>query len=149
MHAKSKSKSIATWLAVLLGTFGAHRLYLHGLRDVWAWLHPWPTLAGLAGAARMHNLGQDDRISWLLIPLLGTMIAVAMLAAIVIGLTSDERWNARHNAGVQPAPTTRWAPVLGAVTALFFGAIALMGTIAFSGQHFFEWQIQEARKISQ
>jgi hypothetical protein len=25
----------------------------------------------------------------------------------------------------------------------------LMGTIAFAGQHYFEWQIQEARKISQ
>ena len=101
-----KSKTLATWLAVLAGTFGAHRFYLHGTRDVWAWLHPWPTLAGIAGIVRMDNLGQDDRAAWILAPALGLMLAVAMLAAIVVGLTPDERWNARWNATVSPAPAT-------------------------------------------
>ncbi len=144
-----KSKTIATWLAVLAGGFGAHRFYLHGVRDVWAWLHPWPTLAGVAGVVRMDNLGQDDRAAWVLAPMLGVMLVQAMLAAIVFGLTSDERWNARWNATVSPAPATRWGPILGVVTALMLGATVLMATLAFSGQRFFEWQVEEARKISQ
>lgn len=144
-----KSKSLATWLAIVAGSLGAHRFYLHGWRDLWGWLHPVPTLAGLAGLVRMQNLGQDDKVAWLLIPLFGLMVAQAMLCAIVIALTSDDHWNKRWNVGVVPAPTTRWVPVIGAVVALLLGASALMSAIAFSGQKFFEWQIEEARKISQ
>jgi TM2 domain len=144
-----KSKTLATWLAVVAGTFGAHRFYLHGVRDVWAWLHPWPTLAGIAGVVRMDNLGQDDRAAWILAPALGLMLAAAMLAAIVYGLTPDERWNARFNADVSPSPATRWGPILGVIVALMIGSAALMATLAFSGQRFFEWQVDEARKISQ
>ena len=144
-----KSKTVATWLAVLAGTFGAHRFYLHGARDVWAWLHPWPTLAGIAGVVRMNTLGQDDRAAWVLAPVLGLMITAAMLAAIVYGLEPDERWNARFNPSASPPPVTRWGPILGVVVALMVGAAALMATLAFSGQRFFEWQVDEARKISQ
>jgi hypothetical protein len=144
-----KSKSLATWLAVLAGTLGVHRFYLHGLRDWIGWLHPVPTIVGAVGVSRMINLGQDDKLAWVLLPIFGFMVAAAMLQAIVMGLTSDERWNTRWNAGVVPSPNTRWLPVIGAVVALFFGAIALMSSIAFSGQKFFEWQIEEGRKISQ
>jgi hypothetical protein len=35
------------------------------------------------------------------------------------------------------------------ILALLVGATVLMSTIAFSGQRFFEFQIEEARKISQ
>ncbi len=144
-----KSKTLVTWLALVAGAWGAHRFYLHGWRDLGAWLHPWPTLAGIAGLVRMDNIGQDDRIAWLLVPVLGFMIAQGTLVAIVYGLTSDERWNARYNATVSPSPATRWGPVLGAIVALLFGAGVLMATLAFSGQRFFEWQVDEARKISQ
>ncbi len=133
------SKTLATWLALLGGAFGAHRFYLHGTRDLWAWLHPWPTLAGLAGVERMRRLGQDDMLAWVLIPILGLMITQAMLAAIVYGLTPDDRWSARHSPGEPPQPT-RWGPVLGVIAALMLGGGVLMGTIAFTGQRFFEWQ---------
>jgi TM2 domain len=139
--AATKSKALATWLALVAGSFGAHRFYLHGWRDGWAWLHPWPTLVGLVGAIRMRELGQDDQLAWLLIPILGLMLTVGALSAIVIGLTPDERWDARHNPG-QPVQATRWVPVLGAITALLLGGAVLMGTIAFGGQRFFEWQQQ-------
>jgi hypothetical protein len=136
-----RSKTLATWLAVGVGTLGLHRLYLRGFGDVWAWLHPLPTALGLVGALRMNELGQDDRIAWLLIPLLGLMIAQSMLVAIVWGLTSDERWDARHNPG-QPVVRTGWGPVLGVITALLLGAAVLMGTIAFGVQKLFEWELQ-------
>lgn len=134
-----RSKAAATWLAVAFGAVGALRFYLHGARDVLGWLHWPPTLLGLWGAWRMHTLGQDDRLAWVLVPLLGLMLSGAMLSAIVTGLTPDERWDARHNAGLVPRPT-RWGPVLGAIVALMLGGIVLMGTIAFAGQRFFEWQ---------
>ncbi|MFZ5549988.1 MAG: hypothetical protein ACOZJX_14945 [Pseudomonadota bacterium] len=133
-----KSKSTATWLAVLGGSLGLHRHYLHGPRDPWAWLFCPATLAGLAGVIRMRNLGQDDMVSWALIPLLGLSVAAAMLSAIVIGLTPDERWAERFRAGQVQA--SGWTPVLGVIVALLVGGAALMGTIAFSGQKFFEWQ---------
>ncbi len=142
-----KSKTLATWLACVAGAFGAHRFYLHGLRDAWAWLHAAPTLAGLYGIHRMQALGQDDHWSWLLLPLLGLMIAQACLFAIVYGLTPDAKWDDAHNPGRMPQHT-RWLPVLGVITALMVGATALMATIAFGGQRFFEWQIENAQKIS-
>lgn len=134
------SKTLAAWLALLVGTLGVHRLYVHGLKDRWAWLFPLPTLAGLAGVVRMNTLGQDDHWAWALIPLLGLMISLAMLTAIVYALTPDEKWDARHNPG-RAAAATAWGPVLAAALALLIGGAALMGTVAFGGQKFFEWQL--------
>ena len=142
-----KSKTLATWAALLGGTVGLHRFYLYGGRDVLAWLHTAPTLAGLWGVRRMLELGQDDRLAWLLLPLLGLMLAQAALFAILYGLTPDERWDTCHNPGAA-THRTGWGPVLGVIAALMIGATALMATIAFGGQRYFEWQVDEARKIS-
>lgn len=143
-----RSKTLATWIALLGGSLGLHRFYLHGLRDALGWLHLPPTLLGLWGVSRMREFGQDDTLSWVLIPLLGLMVAQACLHAIVYGLTPDERWDERRNGG-RPGPGTGWGPVLGVIAALMVGAGVLMATIAFSGQRFFEYQVDEARKISQ
>jgi hypothetical protein len=139
-----RSKSWATWIAVLGGTLGLHRFYLYGWRDPKGWLFPLPTLLGLAGVQRMRAFGQDDHIAWLLIPVLGLSITVAMLTAIVYGLTPDERWDSRHNPALPPRPTG-WVPVLGVIVALLLGASTLMGTVAFGGQRFFEWQMESAQ----
>jgi hypothetical protein len=144
MNDHYKSKTLAAWLAVIGGAVGLHRLYLKGLGDRLAWLHLLPSLAGWVGVQRMKELGQDDRLAWLLIPLLGLMIAQGMLCAIVYGLTPDERWDARHNPG-SPVHKTAWGPVLAVIAALLVGATALMGTIAFSGQKFFEWQLEDSK----
>ena len=136
-----RSKAWATWIALLGGTLGLHRLYLYGRRDRLVWAYPLPTLLGLAGVQRLRALGQDDMLAWLLIPLLGLMLSIAMLTAIVYGLTADEKWDARHNPG-QPSRATAWGPVLGVILALLIGGIALMGTVAYGGQKFFEWQLE-------
>jgi TM2 domain-containing membrane protein YozV len=143
MAASRKSKLVAVWLALVAGPLGAHRFYLHGIRDVSGWLF-WPfTLAGLAGVQRMRAFGVDDRVAWLLIPLLGLAIAAAMLGAIVTGLTPDERWNARHNPASAPSRTNGLV-ILGVVFALMIGAGCLMATIAFTGQHVFEVLLEPA-----
>lgn len=135
-----RSKTVATWLAVVGGTLGLHRLYLKGVKDPLAWLHVPPTLLGLAGVIRMRQLGQDDPVAWILIPVLGLMITLSMLSAILYGLTPDEKWDATRNPGHAPKRTA-WSPVLGVITALLLGAAIMMGTIAFSIQKFFEWDL--------
>lgn len=145
---RPKSKTLATWLAFVGGGLGLHRFYLHGPGDPVGWLHAPPTLLGLLGVWRLREFGQDDRLAWLLIPLLGLMLAGTMLRAILYGLTPDAQWNARHNPGGR-AQRSGWLAVLGVVAALMVGAGVLMATLAFGLQHFFEWQIEEARRISQ
>ena len=134
-----KSKTVAAWLALLLGAFGVHRLYLRGTQDKLAWLHPVPTMLGLYGLQRMDALGQDDRLAWVLLPLLGLMLSQAMLCAIVYGLTKDETWDAQHNPGQSGRPTG-WGAVIAVIAALMVGGTALMSTIAFSAQRYFEFQ---------
>lgn len=145
--ARYRSKTLATWLALLVGGFGLHRLYLHGFHDRWAWLHPLPFAAGLYGLYRARELGQDDRLAWLLLPIGGLMLAQATLCAIVYGLTPDARWDARHNPGL-PVRHTAWGPVLGAVAGLMIGATALLSTIAYSGQRYFESQVEAGPGLS-
>ncbi|MEP7280776.1 MAG: NINE protein [Rubrivivax sp.] len=142
---RPRSRTLAAWLAVLGGALGAHRFYLHGLRDPLGWLFVPPTLAGLVGAWRLQNLGQDDRYAWALLPLLGLTIAAAMLAAIVIALTSEERWALRFG---QPPRRAGWAAVIAAIVALLIGATALMSALAYGIERFFEWQLKPAQTAS-
>ena len=143
-----KSKTLATWIAFLGGGLGLHRFYLYGMRDAWGWLWPLPTLVGLYGVERVLKYGQDDQLAWALVPLLGIALAASMLAAIVYGVTPDEKWNARCNPQGR-AHEAGWGVVFGLVLSLLVGATVLMSTIAFSGQRYFEYQIEEGRKISQ
>ena len=142
-----RSKTLATWIALIGGAFGLHRFYLHGLSDRWGWLFIPPTLIGLYGVQRMREFGVDDRLAWALIPLLGLMLAATMISAIVYGLMPDERWNARFNpAG--PQHRTGWSTVIGVIAALVIGAGVLMATIAFSAQRYFEYQVELRAKAA-
>lgn len=142
-----RSKTLATWIALIGGAFGLHRFYLHGLSDRWGWLFIPPTLAGLYGVQRMRELGVDDQLAWALIPLLGLMLAATMINAIVYGLMPDERWNTRFNpAG--PQHRTGWSTVIGVIAALVVGAGVLMATIAFSAQRYFEYQVELRAKAA-
>ena len=147
-----KNKTLAAWVAFLGGPLGLHRFYLHGLGDLWGWLHPIPTALGLYGIQRVQAHGLDDQLSWVLIPLLGFTIAGCALTAIVYGLMTPEKWNAKFNPRAAPeaAPgQTQWLTIGAVVISLLIGTTALMASIAFSFQRYFEYQIEEARKISQ
>jgi hypothetical protein len=145
----TKSKTLATWIALLGGGLGLHRFYLHGFRDLLGWLHPLLTLCGVVGLQRVMALGQDDRLAWLLLPIGGLSLSVAMLNAILCGLTSDEQWDARHNPGHAGTPTSGWGAVIGVVLCLLLGGTCLMTTIAFSAQRYYETQAEAAQAISQ
>jgi hypothetical protein len=134
---RGRSRIVATWLAFVGGTLGLHRFYLYGVGDLLGWLHPWPTLIGAYGLWRMREFGVDDARGALLVLLLGGMVALAMLQAIVYGLTGDERWAGRH----RPAHATRgpaWPTYVVVVLALAIGAAATMATLAFAAQQYFE-----------
>lgn len=146
-----KNKTVATWLAFIGGPLGLHRFYLRGLGDLPGWLLPIPTALGLYGIERVQQHGLDDQWSWVLIPLLGFTVAGCALTAIVYGLMSPEKWNARFNpsAPLDGAPgQTNWFTIGAIALALLFGTTVLMSSIVFSFQRYFEYQIQEARKIS-
>jgi hypothetical protein len=146
--ARVKSKTLATWLAVVGGGFGLHRFYLHGLRDGWGWLHVPMTLLGMAGVQRMSAFGVDDQVAPWLLPLGGLSITAGMLAAILCGLCSDERWDARHNpeaASGRGTPPGGWLAVLGVIAALLIGAAMLLSSITFTLQRYFEAQVAAAQ----
>ena len=147
-----KNKTVAAWLAFVGGPFGLHRFYLHGLGDTLGWMLPIPTALGLYGIERARMFGMDDGWSWVLIPLVGFTIAGCALTAIVYGLATPEKWNARFNAGAAPDAEpgrTGWITIAAVVLALLFGTTALMSSIVFSFQRYFEHQVEEGRKISQ
>jgi len=147
-----KSKTLAAWLAFLGGPLGLHRFYLRGMGDLLGWLLPIPTALGLYGIERVQKYGQDDTLSWLLVPLLGFTVAACCLTAIVYGLMSPEQWNARFNpsaAADAPPGVTRWATIFAIALSLMVGAGVLMASIAFSFQRYFEYQVEEGRRISE
>lgn len=146
-----KNKTLTATLAFIFGQLGLHRFYLFGMKDRWAWLHPVVAAIGWLGVYRVLVYGQDDQLAWLLIPLLGFILAGTALTAICYALTDSEKWNARYNpTDLQAAAGhTSWLTIFVVVFALLFGAIALMSSIAFSFQRYFEYQVEEARKISQ
>lgn len=146
-----KNKTTAAWLAFIGGQLGLHRLYLFGWKDMWAWAHPIVAALGWYGVERVRLNGQDDQLAWVLVPLLGFTLAGTALTAIYYGLMSPEKWHALHNPGAPEGPSdrTNWLTMGAIVFALLFGAISLMSSIAFSFQRYFEYQVEEGRKISQ
>lgn len=147
-----KNKTIAAWTALLGGPLGLHRMYLYGLSDRMGWLIPIPTLIGLYGVLRARHFGLDDQWSWLLIPFLGFTIAGCALTAIVYGLMDTEKWNTRFNPSLPvdaDCGATHWFTVGALAGSLLIGTTVLMASLAFSFQRYFEYQVEQARLMSQ
>jgi hypothetical protein len=147
-----KNKTLAAWLSFLGGPLGLHRFYLFGLGDLLGWLLPIPTALGIYGLQRVQAFGLDDQWSWVLIPLLGFTDAGCALNAIVTGLTAEEVWNEKFNPKQNQgngSGKTQWLTVAAVVCSLLIGTSVLLASIAFSFQRYFEYQVEESRKISQ
>jgi len=147
-----KNKTLAAWLAFLGGPLGLHRFYLYGMSDWLGWLLPIPSLLGAYGILRANALGLDDPWSWVLVPLLGFTMASCALVAIIYGLMTREKWNARFNkqaAEDDVAGGTNWYTIAAIVLSLMIGTGVLMATLAWGFGNYFNWQIEEGRKISE
>jgi hypothetical protein len=139
-----KSKTLATWLTFVLGPFGVHRFYLMGMQDTLGWFMPIPTALGVWGYERVQAYGLDDTLSWFLLPIFGLHIAACCLQAIVYGLSTPEKWNARFNPDAEPkneAGRSNWFTIFGIIFSLLVGTAALMSAIAYGTQRYFEAEL--------
>jgi hypothetical protein len=146
-----KNKTLAAWLTFLGGPLGLHRFYLRGLGDTLGWALPIPTALGLYGIGRAKEFGLDDVWAPALIPLLGFTVAGCALTAIVYGLMTPEKWNAKFNPAESAhsmSGSTNWLTIGAVVVSLFVGATSLVSSIVYSFQNYFEHQMEEAHKIS-
>ncbi|MGI4985344.1 MAG: TM2 domain-containing protein [Janthinobacterium lividum] len=152
------SKTLTAALAFFLGSLGAHRFYLYGVRDVFGWLHLLATVAGVIGVERLMGSHLQSGTGWLCAAAGYVSVLAALLAAIVYGLRPDAKWDARFNAAhagnatdpvdpvdpVDPAgqrSDSGWTVVLIVMAALFVGASILMGGLAIGIQTYFEAQL--------
>jgi len=120
-----KNKTLATALGLSLGTLGAHRFYLHGGVDRLGLLHI--SSLPIAGLIFSNVHGIDP--FYALLPLLVSGIA-ACLEALVIGLTPDDKWDARFNAALATRSQSNWVLALLLVATMLAGATTLIATIA-------------------
>jgi hypothetical protein len=147
-----KNKTLAAWLSFLGGPLGLHRFYLFGWSDNLGWLLPIPTALGVYGLDRIQEFGVDDMASWWLVLPLGINIAGCALNAIVYALMGQEAWNRRFNPQADPmshAGQTNWLTIIAVVLSLLMGTTALLSSLAYGFQRYFEYQVEEARKISE
>ena len=103
MTTRHKNKTFTTFLAAIFGGLGAHRFYLHGKRDKWAWMHV------------------------LLFPL---SVFAGFIEALVIGLTPDEKWDETHNRDSGRKSDSGWPLAVLLVLTFGGGAVALIAAIA-------------------
>ena len=123
--ARHKNKTVAALLAFLLGGLGLHRLYLRGLRDPWLWAH----LAGLPLAWVIAKGAPDVDGFYKVLPIMISGL-VGFLEALVLGLMSDEKWDARFNAASGKQSESRWPLAIILVASMMVGAASLIATIS-------------------
>lgn len=125
MAANHKNKTFATLLAMLFGGIGLHRLYLYGTSDRWGWLH----LSSLAISGILAGQWPEQPLLFTAAPLVISILA-GLIAALVLGLTPDDKWDQRHNRqSGRHSRSGAWLAVLLVLTT-GCGAIALIAVLA-------------------
>lgn len=120
-----KNKTFTTLLAFVLGGVGAHRFYLRGLRDKAGWLH----LASLPACAAVALAAPGVDVFYKILPLIVSVLA-ACLEALVLGLMSDEKWDAAYNNGTGKQSDSTWPLALILVLTLAVGAGSMIATMS-------------------
>jgi hypothetical protein len=122
-----KSKTLATFLALVAGGLGAHRFYLKGLSDRAGLLH----LASLPLSGLLARSFPSWPGLFAYAPLVLSML-IGVLAALVLGLTPDEKWDATHNPDAGTPSKSGWPLVILLVLSVGLGSIGLIWVIARS-----------------
>lgn len=125
MTATHKNKTFTTLLAAACGGFGFHRFYLSGLKDFWGWVH----FATVPLTLLLVATGADRPMLFSAMPLVLSALA-AIVEALVLGLTPDEKWDARHNANSGRQSSSSWSLALILVLTTGVGAVAMIAVIA-------------------
>ncbi|MBY0572386.1 MAG: TM2 domain-containing protein [Undibacterium sp.] len=125
MSNQHKNKTLATFLCLFFGSLGAHRFYLYGKRDHYAWLHLISLPFSYFLAKLYFNLDPFYTYSpWLL------SLLIAMFISLILGLKSDENWDAQFNPHSGSKSDSTWILALLLVFAVGAGAIILIGIMA-------------------
>lgn len=124
---KHKNKTLATLIAAVTGGIGLHRFYLHGMRDRFGWLHILSIPLSLALMAA--NPGAPQLFTCL--PLVISVLC-GCLEALVIGLTPDDKWDLKHNAGSGRQSESHWILAVIIVLTTGLGAMGLIALLARS-----------------
>lgn len=122
-----KNKTLATLLASLFGGVGLHRFFLYGKKDFWGWIH----LLTLPLSAIAIFSYPEQQSLFLGLPFILSVLS-GFLEALVIGLTPDEKWDARHNPGSGKKTRSAWPLALLLVLTLAVGATGLLSLLARS-----------------
>ncbi|MDQ7969991.1 MAG: TM2 domain-containing protein [Oxalicibacterium faecigallinarum] len=124
---RHKNKMIAMLLAVFLGGTGAHRFYLHGKHDFLAWNYLLALLLFIF--ALIVTRGPH---SWTIsvLALFPISIYLGWIEALVIGLTPDEKWDARFNTQSGQTSNSRWPIAVLLVLTFAIGITAFLVSIA-------------------
>jgi hypothetical protein len=120
-----KNKTMATLLALLLGSVGVHRFYLHGITDCWGWLHA----VSLPLSAMLLLSNPELPLLVNTLPLVISLLR-ASIETFVLGLMPDEKWDARYNPASGITSDSRWPIALMMVVNLFCGATLLLAVLA-------------------
>jgi len=124
-HTSHKNKTCATLLAFLVGGLGLQRLYLRGARDPWLWTH----LAALPASAAIAAAWPDADGFYKLLPIMVSGL-VGFLEALVLGLMSDEKWDAAYNGGTGKQSDSTWPLALILVLTLAVGAGGMIAAMS-------------------
>lgn len=122
-----KNKTLATLLAALLGGVGAHRFYLHGARDFWAWNY---VMAFVIFVCAQFLLPTHPSLLIIIAALFPLSIYAGLMEALVMGLTSDEKWDAKHNARSGRTTSSKWPIAVILVVSFALGFTGLIAGIA-------------------
>jgi TM2 domain-containing membrane protein YozV len=125
MSATHKNKTFATLLAALGGGLGFHRFYVAGPRDFAGWAH----FATVPLALLLMATGGERQMLFSAMPFVLSVL-IAIVEALVIGLTPDEKWDAHHNTGSGTQSSSAWPLALILVLTTGIGAIAVIAVIA-------------------
>jgi TM2 domain-containing membrane protein YozV len=144
-----RSKTLTATLAFFLGSLGAHRFYLYGLRDVFGWAHVLGTVLGIPGTLLLIATQRTAALGWALAIPGAVSLLAAFLAAIVYGLRPDSKWDAQFNALTNEQSQSGWAVIFVVIFSLLIGAFLLMSGLALTFQTYFESQIDAGKSLSQ
>lgn len=125
MSTPHKNKTFATFLAMVLGAIGAHRFYLRGSLDRLGLAH----VASLPIAGLVYGLLPEVDWFFKILPVVLSAI-VGFIEALVIGTTSDEKWDAQMNPGSGGKSSSGWILALLLVATMLVGAVVTIGTLA-------------------
>ena len=125
MPVSHTNKTLTSMLAFLLGGLGAHRFYLRGSKDSWAWVH----LASVPATLLLAALFPDADWFYKILPMIVSWL-VGFLEALVLGLMPDDKWDAAYNAVSGTQSDSNWPLALSLVLTLMIGAGTLIATIS-------------------